>query len=97
MGHVLFEAAERLGWSGPARIAERARRLARGLPAEDELCVVFRWLGRCKLVHKLDQLPYPPDARHLYGVPDLLAVFDVDGTAVPALIEVQALQANVLS
>jgi hypothetical protein len=66
----------------------RVGRRARGLPAEDELSVVFHWLGRCKLVHKLNQFPYPPDALNQFQVPDLLAAFEVDGTAVPVLIEV---------
>jgi Holliday junction resolvase len=88
--HVLFEATQHLGWSDSAEIAQFVRRLERGLPAEDELSVIFHWLGQCKLVHKLDQLPYPPDVWKHYRVPDLLAVFDVRGASVPVLIEVKA-------
>jgi hypothetical protein len=60
----------------------------RGLPAEDELSVIFHWLGRCKLVHKLPQLIYPTGASDQFQVPDLLAAFEVDGTVVPVLVEV---------
>jgi Holliday junction resolvase len=48
-------------------------------------------------VHKLDQFEYPPGAWKQYRIPDLLAVFDVDGVPVPALIEVKASSRNVLS
>jgi Holliday junction resolvase len=86
---LIFEAAEQLGWSNPAEVAEFAKRLERGLPAEDELSVVFHWLGQCRLVHKLDQFPYPPGVWEQYRVPDLLAVFDVAGQHYPVLIEVK--------
>jgi hypothetical protein len=86
---VLFEAAEQMGWSDPTEIANFVRRLERGLPAEDELSVILHCLGQCRLVHKLDQLPYPPGVWKNYRVPDLLAVFDVKGILVPVLIEVK--------
>jgi len=94
---VLFEAAEQMGYSNPAEIAEFAKRLDRGLPAEDELSVVFHWLGQCRLVHKLDQFPYPPGVWQEYRVPDLLAVFDVGGHHQPVLIEVKTSVHGVLS
>jgi Holliday junction resolvase len=86
---VIFEAAEQLGWSNPAEIADFAKRLDQGLPAEDELSAVFHWLGQCRLVHKLDQFPYPPGVWEHYRVPDLLAVFEVGGKHHPVLIEVK--------
>jgi len=94
---LVFEAAERLGWSDADEVAKFVRRLERGLPAEDEFSVVLRWLGQCRLVHKLDQFPYPPGVWSRYRVPDLLAVFEVDGQAVPALIEVKVNADPVLS
>jgi hypothetical protein len=96
-GRLLLEAAQKVGWSDAGDIADFVRRLERGLPAEDELCVIFNWLGRCRLVHKLDQFPYPPGVWSQYRVPDLFAVFDVDGTTVPVLIEVKTSADNVLS
>jgi Holliday junction resolvase len=95
--YILFEAAQAAGWSNAREIADFARRLDRGLPAEDELSVIFHWLGRCKLVHKLDQFPYPPGIWSHYRVPDLLAVFEVDGFSVPVLIEVKNSADSILS
>ena len=86
---LIFEAAERLGWSNPVEIAEFTKGLEAGLPAEDELSVIFHWLGQCRLVHKLDQFPYPPGVWEQYRVPDVLAVFDVGGRHYPVLIEVK--------
>lgn len=94
---LLYEAAQHLGWSDAAEIAEFVSRLERGLPAEDEISVIFHWLGRCRLVHKLDQYPYPPNAWQNYRIPDLLAVFDVEGKTVPVLVEVKVSAENVLS
>jgi Holliday junction resolvase len=94
---LIFEAAEQLGWSNPGEVAEFAKRLEQGLPAEDELSVVFHWLGQCRLVHKLDQFPYPPGVWEQYRVPDLLAVFDVRGQHYPVLIEVKTSVDNTLS
>jgi hypothetical protein len=82
-----------LGEKSAASIREfvktwRAGRRERGLPAEDELAVVFHWLGRCKLVHKLDQFSYPPGASSQFQMADLLVAFEVDGVVIPVLIEV---------
>jgi Holliday junction resolvase len=97
MARLIFEVAEQLGSANPAEVVEFAKRLERGLPAEDELSVVFHWLGQCRLVHKLDQFPYPPDVWEQYRVPDLLAVFDVGGQHYPVLIEVKKSVDNALS
>jgi Holliday junction resolvase len=94
---VLYEAAEQLGWSDPKEIAKRARALERGLPAEDELSVVLFWLGRCRLVHKLEQFPYPPASQKEYRVPDLLAIFEGRQGPIPVLIEVKSQEDKVLS
>lgn len=94
---LIFEAAEQLGWPNPGEVAEFAKRLEQGLPAEDELSVVFHWLGQCRLVHKLDQFPYPPGVWEQYRVPDLLAVFDLGGQHYPVLIEVKTSVDNTLS
>jgi Holliday junction resolvase len=94
---MIFEAAEQAGWSNPSEVLEFAKRLEQGLPAEDELSVVFNWLGQCRLVHKLDQFPYPPNVWERYRVPDLLAVFNVQGQDCPVLIEVKTCVDNTLS
>lgn len=87
---LLLEAAEQLGWRDDAlAIAERARRLKRGLPAEDEFSVILSWLGRCRLVHKLDQMQHPLESKEKYRIPDLLAIFEYDSVDLPVLIEVK--------
>lgn len=78
----------------PIEVARRVRGLDRGLPAEDEFAVVCAWLGRCRLIHKLDQQQAPVSSRETYQVPDLLAAFS---TAGPFLIEVKVKQDQTLS
>jgi Holliday junction resolvase len=96
--HLLFEALQQLGWDSNAEsLIDRVRRLEIGLPAEDELSVVLNWLGRSRLVHKLDQLQSPPGSRTEYRVPDLLAIFEYHGRAVPVLIEVKTSDEATLS
>lgn len=70
-------------------LADRVRRLAHGLPAEDELSVILSWLGNCLLIHKLDQMQIPPASKGQYRVPDLLAIFEHQGRVIPVLIEVK--------
>src|SRR5262245_32471512 len=87
---LLAEAVRQLAPGASARdIVNRVRRLQIGLPAEDEFSVLLTWLGRCRLVHKLDQLQSPRESRERWCVPDLLAVFDYEGRDVPVLIEVK--------
>jgi hypothetical protein len=89
---LIAEAVQQLGLSAdPRAVAARVRRLQVGLPAEDEFSVLLTWLGRCRLVHKLDQLQRPPGSRARWFVPDLLAVFDYHGTDLPVLIEVKTI------
>lgn len=86
----MAEAVQQLGLNAdPQTVADRVRRLQAGLPAEDEFSVLLTWLGRCRLVHKLDQLQRPPDSRTRWFVPDLLAVFEYHGAELPVLIEVK--------
>src|SRR5262245_55773353 len=87
---LIAEAVQQLGLGAdPKAVADRVRRLQVGLPAEDEFSVLLMWLGRCRLVHKLDQLQRPSDSRARWHVPDLFAVFDYHGTELPVLIEVK--------
>lgn len=89
--HLLHEALTQVGWSADAeRLAEQLRRLHIGLPREDEFAVVCSWLGRCALVHKLDQVHAPNDSAERFQIPDLLAVFERDGKKIPTLIEVKS-------
>ncbi len=92
---LIQEVISRLGYkTNAAAIARGVRRLNYGLPAEDEFSVICAWLGKCRLVHKLDQQQAPLTSRSEYQVPDLLAAFDGSGTF---LIEVKACNDQTLS
>lgn len=87
-----------LGFDADATaVAERVRRLDVGLPVEDEFAVVCAWLGKCQLLHKLDQHQVPIASKHEYQVPDLLAKFSTQTTKSPLLIEVKSKKDKVLS
>ena len=75
---LIHESLEQLGWTADAKsIAERVHRLNIGLPLEDEFSIICGWLGRCNLIHKLDQQQYPATSKDAFQVPDLLANFNV--------------------
>lgn len=96
--HLIYDALVELGWKADARrLANRVARLHLGLPREDEFAVVCTWLGRCALIHKLDQRENPTTIAAKFQVPDLLAVFLVDGKEVPVLIEVKSKKSETLS
>lgn len=96
--HLLHEALTKVGWSGDAeRLAEQLRTLHLGLPREDEFAVVCTWLGRCALIHKLDQVQTPPRSTERFQVPDLLAIFEQGGKTIPVLIEVKSSNKRTLS
>ena len=71
----------------PKKIADKVKQLDQGLPKEDEFIAICSWLGRTRLVHKLDQHQVPKASGELYQVPDLLAEFEDGG---PVLIEVKS-------
>ena len=69
-----------LGWDAePRKIAASVRRLDLGLSAEDEFTAICSWLGKARLVHKLDQQQVPLKSHDAYQVPDLLAQFENTG------------------
>jgi Holliday junction resolvase len=87
---MIYQALEAMGWQGDKdELVNRIERMRLGLPAEDEFATVITWLGRCRLVHRLDQFQIPPESKSRYQVPDLLAIFDVNGHDTPVLIEVK--------
>lgn len=84
-----------LGYTTDAgEVARRVRRLNHGLPAEDEFAVICAWLGRTRLLHKLDQHQIPARSKSEFQVPDILAVFETGG---PFLIEVKVCNDRTLS
>lgn len=96
--YLLHEALSQLGWNCSAEhLAQRVNRLHIGLPREDEFAVVCSWLGRCVLVHKLDQTQSPSSSEETYQVPDLFATFTREGRLIPTLIEVKSSTENKLS
>ena len=70
-------------------LIERIKRLELGIPAEDEIAFILSWLGKCILIHKLDQQQYPPESFGKFQVPDLFACFVKDDVRVHVLIEVK--------
>lgn len=98
LARLMHEALDTLGWGArPGDIAEQVRRLDAGLPAEDEFSVICAWLGKCELIHKLDQHQMPLGSKDKYQVPDLLARFTTQSNETPVLIEVKSKAGNTLS
>jgi Holliday junction resolvase len=94
---LIYDVLAELGVGGNASsLADRIKRLELGLPVEDECILLLSWLGKCRLIHKLDQLAFPPTSPPEFRVPDLLVVFDHDGKELPVLIEVKGKQAMAL-
>ena len=92
---LIHEVLSELGWDEePKKVAELVRRLDQGLPGEDEFIAICSWLGKARLIHKLDQHQAPATSRELYQVPDLLAEFADCG---PVLIEVKSKAKRTLS
>lgn len=95
---LVSEALSELGWGIDAKtLAARIRQLQQGLPHEDEFMLLLSWLGKCRIVHKLDQFQIPPSSKGEIRIPDLLAVFDYNGRFLPVLIEVKATKRRMLS
>ncbi len=87
---LLHKVISMLGWAGkPEDIADKVRQLESGLPVEDQFAALCVWMGKCSLIHKLEQEQFPNLSREEYQVPDLLAVFDLAGKKMPTLIEVK--------
>jgi Holliday junction resolvase len=87
----IYEACELAGWSGaPADMATALKKLNRGLPMQDEFCLLMSWLGRSRLIHGLGQQQYPPTSAMDYRVPDLLIIFESGAGPIPVLIEVKS-------
>ncbi|WP_323538902.1 hypothetical protein [Xanthomonas sp. WHRI 10064B] len=95
LARLIQEALAELGKEASAtEVANRVRRLDIGLTAEDEFSVLCTWLGRCELLHKLDQLQVPSASKQIYQVPDLLARFSSQTNITPLLIEVKSKSDN---
>jgi Holliday junction resolvase len=95
---LIFEAIQQLGWDADSSsVIDRIKRLELGIPAEDEIAFILSWLGKCIIIHKLDQKQYPPESGESFQVPDLFACFVKDDVRVPLLIEVKSSNKKKLS
>lgn len=90
LSRLIHETLETIGWEAdPDDLARQVRRLDVGLPAEDEFSVVCSWLGKCDLIHKLDQHQMPRDSSETFQVPDLVVRFSTQSNDRPLLVEVK--------
>lgn len=95
---LIHDILAELGWYADAsEVAERVRRLEVGLSCEDEFAVLCGWLGKCELLHKLEQTQIPLASTKTYQVPDFLAKFNTQSTDKPVLIEVKSKKKSKLS
>lgn len=89
--HTLARVAEQLNWQidDAEKFLERAQHVEYGLSAEIEFATILRWLGVCKLVHRLSEDVLIADTHSATRIPDLFAVFQHDEHQQCALIEVK--------
>ena len=98
LARLFHEAIQQLGWStDSASLVNRVKRLSLGIPAEDEFAFLLSWLGKCSIVHRLDQSQYPPISRESFQVPDLFACFETKTGLKSVLIEVKVSSKDKLS
>lgn len=90
-GHALVRAGETLDWniSDLSQFTKRVQLIEYGLSAEVEFAALLAWLGRCPLVHRLDQDYFSSQGDSKWQIPDLVAIFDHSGARAQMLIEVK--------
>ena len=90
-GHAVVKACEAVDWNleDPAEFIKRVQLIEYGLSAETEFAAILSWLGRCSLVHRLDQDCYSSKSNSTCCIPDLLAILEHQGVRLPVLIEVK--------
>jgi Holliday junction resolvase len=90
-GHVVVRAGEAVNWdlADPAAFVKRVQSIEYGLSAEIEFAAILSWLGRCSLVHRLDQDYFASHSKEKWCIPDLFAIFEHGGVRAPVLIEVK--------
>lgn len=88
---LIWDAWAKLGFNtNPKELVEKVNQLKRGLPKEDEFAALSMWMGRCTLIHKMEQKQYPKLSKQEYQVPDLFACYKYNGEDVAVLIEVKS-------
>jgi Holliday junction resolvase len=89
--HLVARVAESLDWnlSDTEAFLRRAQHVEYGLSAEIEFAAILRWLGVCKLVHRLSEDCLTDPALTDFTVPDLFTLFESRGHRQGAVIEVK--------
>jgi hypothetical protein len=89
--HAVVKAGEAVDWdfTDPAGFIKRVQSIEYGLSAETECAALLSWLGRCSLVHRLDQDYFSSQPGEDWSIPDLFTVFEHAGASCPVLIEVK--------
>ena len=97
-GHLVSQVAEELKWNldDLSKFIKRAQHVEFGLDAEVEFAAVISWLGKCRLVHRLDQKRFSSFDDTDAGIPDLFSVFENDSSQFKCLIEVKTKRSDTL-
>lgn len=98
--HRVVQAVQNLGYNVPdaATFVKRLQHVEFGLSAEDEFAAIAAWLGRCRLVHRMQQESVTSIGKTpISKIPDLLAVVDHKGSQQAILIEVKTSETHSLS
>lgn len=95
---IIQEVINQLGWKEDiTQLIERVNQLDKGLLQEDEFIYIIKWLGRCKFIHKLDQLHLPRESKNLYTIPDILVEVQTSEGTKTFLIEIKTSKKDKLS
>lgn len=90
-GHVVAKAGEAVNWdfTDPDSFIKRVQSIEFGLTAETEFAALLSWLGRCSLVHRLEQDYFKSPKGGEWSIPDLFCLLEHEGEHCPVLIEVK--------
>lgn len=90
-GHAIVKAGEAVDWdiADPESFVKRVQSIEYGLSAETEFAAIVSWLGRCPLVHRLDQDYFSSSPGSDWSIPDLFCLFEHAGARCAVLIEVK--------
>jgi len=96
VGHTFVRAGEEMGWdfSNAEQLLKRIQNIEYGLDAEVEFAAIVSWLGKCRLVHRLDQNSFSSYPAHELEIPDLQLVFENKSNQFTVLVEVKSTQTN---
>ncbi|WP_339692388.1 hypothetical protein [uncultured Parasphingorhabdus sp.] len=88
--HIITRTAEALDWDldNVENFIKTAEHVEFGLSAELELSAILRWLGPCRMVHRLAEDAFVADTA-AQQIPDLVATFESNGEHIVTLIEVK--------